>query len=82
MSALGDTIYVISILVPLLGLIVRNYLFNLLAFVLGTIGFLVFTQNYTGITFSASNLYLALIPLFFGLVNLAFFFNWLREERI
>ncbi len=60
----------------------KNYLVNLLGFVMGTIGFLVFVQNYTDITFSASDFYLALIPLAFGLMDFAFFFNWLKEERI
>lgn len=82
MSALGDTIYIISILFPAVGLLSRNYLVNLLGFILGTIGFLVFAQGYTDIAFSSSTIYLALIPLLFGLVNLAYFFNWLREERI
>ncbi|WP_222703210.1 DUF5493 family protein [Acidianus manzaensis] len=82
MSALGDIIYILGILIPLLGLIVRNYLVNLLGFVMGTVGFLVFAQNQTDISFSASTFYLALLPLAFGLMNFAFFFNWLKEERI
>ncbi len=64
------------------GLVVRNYLVDLLGFIMGTIGFLVFVQNLTCVTFSASNFYLALLPLAFGLVDFAFFFNWLKEERI
>ncbi len=72
MSALGDVIYLLGILIPLLGLVVKNYLVNLLGFVMGTIGFLVFVQNYTDITFSASDFYLALIPLAFGLMDFAF----------
>ena len=79
---LGDTLYILGILVPLLGLIVRNYIINLLGFIMGTIAFLVFVQNLTGITFSASTIYLALLPLFFGLIDFAFFFNWVKEERI
>jgi len=55
---------------------------NLLGFIMGTMGFLVFVQNYTDIAFSASTFYLAFLPLAFGLLNLAFFFNWVREERI
>jgi len=82
MSALGDVIYILGILVPLLGLVVRNYLVNLLGFVMGTIAFLAFVQNYTDITFSASNFYLAFLPLAFGLIDFAFFFEWVREERI
>jgi len=82
MSALGDIIYILGILIPLLGLVVRNYLVELLGFIMGTMGFLVFVQNYTDITLSASNFYLALLPLAFGLMDFAFFFNWLREERI
>jgi len=53
-----------------------------LGFVLGTVGFLVFVQGYTDIAFSSSTFYLAFLPLAFGLVNFAFFFNWVREERI
>ena len=82
MSALGSVIYILGILIPILGLVVRNYLLDLLGFILGTIGFLVFVQNLTCITFSASNFYLALLPLAFGLMDFAFFFNWLKEERI
>ena len=82
MGALGDVIYILGILIPLLGLIIRNYLVDLLGFIMGTMGFLVFVQNYTDITFCASNFYLALLPLAFGLMDFAFFFNWLKEERI
>lgn len=82
MSALGDVVYILGILVPLLGLVARNYLVNLLGLVMGTVGFLAFVQNYTDITFSSSNFYLAFLPLAFGLVNFAFFFQWVREERI
>ncbi|BBL46004.1 DUF5493 family protein [Metallosphaera sedula] len=82
MSALGDVIYVLGVLVPLFGLAVRNYLLNLLSFALGTVAFLVFVQDMTDISFSASNFYLAFLPLGFGLVNFAYFFNWVREERI
>jgi len=82
MTALGDVIYVLGVLIPLLGLVVRNYLVDLLGFVMGTIAFLAFVQNYTDITFSASNFYLAFLPLAFGLIDLAFFFNWVREEHI
>jgi hypothetical protein len=82
MSALGDTIYILGILIPALGIYVRNYMLNLVAFVMGTIAFLVFVEGYTDIAFSASTFYLAFLPLAFGLLNLAYFFNWVREERI
>ncbi|AQQ16822.1 ORF C82 [Sulfolobus spindle-shaped virus Lassen] len=82
MSALGDVIYVISILFPAFGLISKNYLINLMGTFLGVLGFLVFVQGYTDIAFSGSTFYLAIFPLLLGLVNLAYFFNWLREERI
>ncbi len=82
MSALGDTIYILSILIPALGIYIRNYMMNLLGFIMGTMGFLVFVQNYTDIAFSASTFYLAFLPLAFGLLNLAYFFNWVKEERI
>lgn len=82
MSALGDIIYILGILIPLLGIIVRNYMLNLMGFVMGTIGFLVFVQGQTDIAFSSSTFYIGFIPLAFGLVNFAFFFDWLREERI
>ncbi|AQQ16860.1 ORF3 [Sulfolobus spindle-shaped virus 3] len=82
MSALGDIIYVLGILIPLLGLVIRNYMLNLMGFVMGTIGFLVFVSNQTDITFSASTFYISFLPLAFGLINFAFFFDWLREERI
>ncbi|WP_009990813.1 DUF5493 family protein [Saccharolobus solfataricus] len=82
MSALGDTIYIVAILFPAIGLLSRNYLVNLMGVFLGVLGFLVFVQNYTDIVFSGSTFYLAIFPLLLGLVNLAFFFNWLREERI
>jgi hypothetical protein len=49
---------------------------------LGVLGFLVFVQGYTDIAFSSSTFYLAIFPLLLGLVNLAYFFNWLKEERI
>ena len=82
MSALGDTIYILSILIPGSGIYVRNYMLNLIAFVMGTMGFLVFVQNYTDVAFSASTFYLAFLPLSFGLLNLAYFMNWVKEERI
>ncbi len=82
MSALGDTIYIVSILFPALALISRNYLVNLMGAFLGVLGFLVFVQNYTDIAFSASTFYLAIFPLLLGLVNLAYFMNWVKEERI
>ncbi|QGA67431.1 DUF5493 family protein [Sulfolobus sp. E11-6] len=82
MSALGDTIYILSLILPAVGIITRNYLINLLAFFMGTIGFLVFVQNYTDIAFSGSTFYLAIFPLLLGLVNFGLFFNWVREERI
>ncbi|ABV26228.1 hypothetical protein [Sulfolobus spindle-shaped virus 5] len=82
MSALGDVIYILGILVPLLGIIVRNFMLNLMGFVMGTIGFLVFVSNQTDITFSASTFYISFVPLAFCLINMAFFFEWLREERI
>nr|WP_063492720.1 DUF5493 family protein [Saccharolobus solfataricus] len=82
MSALGDIIYVLAILIPLLGLVIRNFMLNLMGFVMGTIGFLVFVSNQTDITFSASTFYISFLPLAFGLINFAFFFEWLREERI
>ncbi len=82
MTALGDTIYIVSILFPALGLISRNYLVNLMGAFLGVLGFLVFVQGYTDIAFSGSTFYLAIFPLLLGLVNLAYFFNWLKEERI
>ncbi len=76
MTALGDVIYVVSILFPALGLISRNYLVNLMGTFLGVLGFLVFVQGYTDIAFSGSTFYLAIFPLLLGLVNLAYFFNW------
>jgi len=82
MTALGDVIYSLSILFPALGLISRNYLVNLMGAFIGVLGFLVFAQGYTDITFSSSTFYLAIFPLLLGLVNLAYFFNWVREERI
>ncbi len=82
MSALGDTIYIVSILFPALALISRNYLVNLMGAFLGVLGFLVFVQNYTDIVFSASTFYLAIFPLLLGLTNLAYFMNWVKEERI
>jgi len=82
MSALGDVIYAVSILFPAVGLISRNYLVNLMATFLGALGFLVFVQGYTDIAFSGSTFYLAIFPLLLGVVNLAYFFNWVREERI
>ncbi len=82
MTALGDTIYILGILIPALGIYVRNYMLNLVAFVMGTIAFLVFVEGYTDIAFSASTFYLAFLPLAFGLLNLAYFFNWVKEERI
>ncbi len=82
MSALGDVIYILAILIPLAGILVKNYLYQLVGFVFGTIGFLVFVTNLTDITFSASTFYLAFIPLALGLFDFALFFNWLREERI
>jgi len=82
MTALGDVIYAVSILFPALGLISRNYLVNLMGTFLGVLGFLVFVQGYTDIAFSGSTFYLAIFPLLLGLVNLAYFFNWVREERI
>ncbi|QGA87284.1 hypothetical protein [Sulfolobus spindle-shaped virus] len=82
MTALGNTIYVISILFPAVGILSRNYLINLMGFFVGTLGFLIFVQGYTDISFSGSTFYLAIFPLLLGLVNLGFFFNWLREERI
>jgi len=82
MTALGDVLFTTSLLVPLFTLVVKNYVGYLLGFVLGTVGFLVFVQGYTDIAFSSSTFYLAFLPLAFGLVNFAFFFNWVREERI
>ncbi|CAA30205.1 putative protein DUF5493 [Saccharolobus shibatae B12] len=82
MSALGDVIYILGFLFPALGLISRNYLVNLMAFIIGTVAFLVFVQGYTDIAFSSSTFYLGVLPLLLGLVNLGYFFNWLREERI
>ncbi len=82
MSALGDIIYILGILIPFLALFIKNYFAYLLGFVMGTIGFLIFVQNYTDITFSASDFYLAIIPLFVGLIDFAMFFNWLKEEYI
>jgi hypothetical protein len=82
MTALGDTIYIISVLFPAFGLVTRNYLVNLMGAFLGVLGFLVFVQGYTDIAFSSSTFYLAIFPLLLGLVNLAYFFNWLKEERI
>ncbi len=82
MGALGVIVYILGILIPLLGLVVRNYLINLLGFIMGTIAFLVFVQNLTCITFSASNFYLAFLPLAFGLIDFAYFFEWLKEERL
>jgi len=82
MTALGDVLFTTSLLVPLFTLVVKNYVGYLLGFVLGTVGFLVFVQGYTDIAFSSSTFYLAFLPLAFGLVNFAFFFKWVREERI
>jgi hypothetical protein len=82
MTALGDVIYVVSILFPALGLITRNYLVNLMGTFLGVLGFLVFVQGYTDIAFSGSTFYLAIFPLLLGLVNLAYFMNWVREDYI
>jgi hypothetical protein len=82
MTALGDVIYVVSILFPALGLITRNYLVNLMGTFLGVLGFLVFVQGYTDIAFSGSTFYLAIFPLLLGLVNLAYFMNWLKEDYI
>jgi len=82
MAALGDVVYVISILFPAIGLLSKNHLINLMATFLGVIGFLVFVQNYTDIQFSSSTFYLAVFPLLLGLVNLGFFINWVKEERI
>ncbi len=82
MSALGDILYLFGILIPLVGIIVRNYLFQLTGFVFGTIGLLVFVSNYTDIPFSSSTFYLAFLPLGMGLFCFALFFNWVREERI
>ncbi len=82
MSALGDVIYVVSILFPALGLITRNYLVNLMGTFLGVLGFLVFVQGYTDIAFSGSTFYLAIFPLLLGLVNLAYFMNWVKEDYI
>ncbi len=82
MSALGDILYLFGILIPLMGILVRNYLFQLTGFVFGTVGLLVFVSGYTDISFSASTFYLAFIPLGLGLFDFALFMNWLREERI
>lgn len=82
MSALGDTIYILGILIPALGIVVKNYMLNLMGLVMGTIGFLVFVTNQTDITFSSSTFYLAFLPLAFGLVNMAYFFNWVKEDWI
>jgi uncharacterized membrane protein len=82
MSALGDVIYVLGILIPALGIYVRNYMLNLMGFIMGTMGFLVFVEGYTDIAFSGSTFYLAFLPLSFGLLNLAFFFNWIKEDYI
>ncbi len=82
MSALGDVIYILAILIPIAGILVKNYLYQLVGFIFGTIGFLVFVSNLTDITFSASTFYLAFIPLGLGLFDFALFFNWLKEERI
>ena len=82
MTALGDVIYVVSILFPALGLITRNYLVNLMGTFLGVLGFLVFVQGYTDIAFSGSTFYLAIFPLLLGLVNLGFFLNWIKEDYI
>ncbi len=82
MSALGDTVYILAILIPFFGLIIRNYLFQLMGFIFGSIGFLVFAENLTDISFSGSTFFLAFIPLALGLLDFALFFNWLKEERI
>jgi len=82
MSALGDVVYILGVLIPLFGLVAKNYLIQLLGFIMGIIAFLTFVQNYTDITFSSSNFYLALLPLAFGLMDFAYFFNWVKEERI
>ena len=82
MSSLGDVLYIVSVLFPAVGLLTRNYLVNLMATFLGVIGFLVFVQGYTDISFSSSTFYLAIFPLLLGLVNLGYFLNWLREEHI
>ncbi|AGG36551.1 hypothetical protein SMF1_0004 [Sulfolobales Mexican fusellovirus 1] len=82
MTALGDTIYILGVLIPLFALIVRNYLVQLVGFIFGTVGFLAFVTNLTDITFSGSTFYLAFIPLAMGLLCFAMFFNWLREERL
>jgi uncharacterized membrane protein len=82
MSALGDVIYILGILIPIFSVITRNYIMQLIGFIMGTIGFLTFVTNLTDITFSSSTFYLAFIPLALGLFNFALFFNWVREERI
>jgi hypothetical protein len=82
MTALGDAIYIVSVLFPALALISKNHLINLMGLFLGVLGFLVFVQNYTDVQFSSSTFYLAIFPLLLGLVNLGYFINWLKEERI
>ncbi len=82
MSALGDVIYVIGVLVPTFAVLSRNYLLQLIGFIMGTIAFLVFVTNLTDVTFSASTFYLALLPIGLALFNFALFMNWVREERI
>ncbi|MCP6729248.1 MULTISPECIES: DUF5493 family protein [Metallosphaera] len=82
MSALGDVIFTLGILIPAAAIIARNYLLNLIGMIMGTVAFLVFVQNMTDITFSASDFYLAFLPIGFALFNFALFMNWVKEERI
>lgn len=82
MTALGDTIYILGILIPALGIVIRNYMLNLMGFIMGTMGFLVFVSNQTDIAFSASTFYIGFLPLAFGLINMAYFFEWLKEDWI
>ena len=82
MSSLGDVLFILGVLIPLLGLLVKNYMVKLLGFVMGTVAFLIFAQGYTDIPFSSSTFYIGFIPLAFALVDFAMFMDWVRDEYL
>ncbi|MUN29978.1 DUF5493 family protein [Sulfuracidifex metallicus] len=81
MTVVGDSVYIIGILVPLITAFFRNVLAHAVGIVFGTVGMLVFFGGFTDVAIGSASFIFAILPLMLTLINVGMMVQWASEDR-
>jgi hypothetical protein len=81
MTVVGDSVYILSILVPLVTAFFRNVMAYAVGIVFGTVGVLVFFAGFTDVSIGSASFVFAIPPLMLIFMNVGMMIQWASEER-